>query len=285
MMVILCLSVTACKDIGLDDEAQNALSCLTGQECDSNGTDTEKREACYFYCDGDFDCGTKPQCKGGEDEYGNPITANYCGMSTSVLDYTFDEEVDDEPFLCGTSSSDEIDENDTHAGTTTGTAGNTSSSGSSYDSGSTSGSSTASVDYGDSTGGIGALPVSKKGSDRYFMGTYELSSNYIYDDCTESYWGNGYEFPGVIRAYSYGNKLDFEDNSGNLVWNADVFPDDTFDFSVQFLDSFGRPSNTVACTCYIEEPYSYSYDTDTIKCTCDPSYEEDDVCSLTYDMM
>lgn len=143
-----------------------------------------------------------------------------------------------------------------------------------------------SSDMGDSTGGINIMPVSDKGSNRYFMGTYSFSGTYRYpyDSCGDS-WGNGYDFPGVLRAYSYGNKLDFEDNFGNLVWVADVYPDDTFDFMVQFLDSFGRPSNTVACTCEIETPYYYQSDYEEISCVCDPTYAHDEVCSLTYKNM
>ena len=127
------------------------------------------------------------------------------------------------------------------------------------------------------------MPVSSKGgSDRYFMGTYNLTSGGYPLSCTSSY-GNGYDFPSTLRLYSYDYSIDFENSYGDLVWIADVYPDDTFDFRVQLLDSFGRPSNTIACTCDISVPY---YDgKERVSCTCDPSYAGDETCSLTYDSL
>ncbi len=269
MVFALIVGLSACKEIsvGLDDEAQSALDCLAGSGCDdssdssASGSDT----ACYYYCDGDFDCGERPKCKGGEDEYGNAITANYCGQSTG--DYG---EYGDDPFICDDDSYD--------TGSSTGTSG-------ASNTGSSSTGTTTSVDPSDSTGGVSTMPVTQKGSNRYFMGTYSLSNSYSYPyySCGDS-WGNGYDFPGVLRAYSYGSKIDFEDNFGNLVWVANVYPDDTFDFMVQFLDGFGRPSNTVACSCVLEVPYSWSTE-EQISCACDPTYEYDEVCSLTYETL
>lgn len=267
----LIAGLSACKEIsvGLDDEAQSALDCLAGSGCDDSSDSSESGydTACYYYCDGDFDCGERPKCKGGEDEYGNAITANYCGQSTGVYG-----EYGDDPFIC--------DEDSYDSGSSSGT-----SSGSSTTGTSTTGGTSAGIDYGDSTGGVSKLPVTQKGSNRYFMGTYSLSTSYSYPyySCGDS-WGNGYEYPGVIRAYSYGNKIDFEDNFGNLVWTANLYPDDTFDFMTQFLDAFGRPSNTVACSCVIGNPYSWS-DLEQMQCACDPTYEYDEVCSLTYETM
>lgn len=216
MIIALIVGISACKEIsvGLDDEAQDALDCITSSGCEDEESD-----------DGD------------------------------------------EVFVGDLEDEDEDDEGSGNNGN-----GNSHNSSDDY------------VDTGDSTGGVEILPTGRKGSSRFFMGTYEINE-YDYDDCGDSYWGNGYDLPGVIRAYSHGDKIDFEDNFGNLRWIATVYPDDTFDYNMQFLDSFGNPSNIVACTCYIEEPYSYSYDSDTMKCTCDPMAAEDKTCSITYDMM
>lgn len=278
MIIALFVGISACKEIsvGLDDEAQSALDCIAESDCDDSGgsSESELGTACYFYCDGDFDCGERPKCKGGEDEYGNPITANYCGQSNGTYGRN------DDAFAC-----DDTDDS-SGSGSSSGTTSGTSTTGTTSSSGTASSGSNTGVDLGDSTGGVHSMPVTQKGGNRFFMGTYSLSSTYSYPyySCGDS-WGNGYEFPGVIRAYSYGSKIDFEDNFGNLVWIANVYPDDTFDFMVQFQDSFGRPSNNVACTCYIEEPYYYQSGTEEISCACDPTYEQDDVCSLSYESM
>ena len=116
------------------------------------------------------------------------------------------------------------------------------------------------------------------------MGTYQLSSAYSYDSCTSDY-GNNYDFPGTIRTYTNGNKIDFEDSLANLLWVAEIYPDDTFDFVVQFLDSFGRASNLLACTCYLQDNGTYYASSETLKCSCDPSSPDDDICSLTYDKL
>lgn len=273
MIIVLFMGISACKEIsvGLDDEAQSALDCLAESGCDDSGgsSESELGTACYFYCDGDFDCGERPKCKGGEDEYGNPITASYCGQSNGPYGR------EDEAFAC--------DEGDDSSSTTASSGGT--STGSTTTGTTSSGGSSTSGDDSDSTGGVDYLPGTNKGSNRYFMGTYSISSSYSYPyySCGDS-WGNGYEFPGVIRAYSYGSKIDFEDNFGNLVWVANVYPDDTFDFMVQFLDGFGRLSNTVACSCVLEAPY-YWDTTEQMSCTCDPTYEYDEVCSLTYESL
>lgn len=116
------------------------------------------------------------------------------------------------------------------------------------------------------------------------MGTYELQFSYTYDSCASDY-GNNYEFPGVLRAYSNGSKIDFEDSLGNLLWAAEIYPDDTFDFVVQFLDSFGRASNLLACTCTLENNSTYYTSSEAMNCSCDPSYQEDAICSLTYNLL
>ncbi|MBF0105571.1 MAG: hypothetical protein HQM16_09630 [Deltaproteobacteria bacterium] len=103
------------------------------------------------------------------------------------------------------------------------------------------------------------------------------SYDYISDRCD-----NTYNFPIVIRGYSHSSDdyIDFETNTGNLAWVAQVFPDNTFDFSIQFLNTFGNPSIQLDCTCQIEEGYLYYY-TDSVDCTCGG----DDKCTLSYEKL
>lgn len=118
------------------------------------------------------------------------------------------------------------------------------------------------------------------------MGTYKLQTTYengYYSCASEGYGANGYDFPANVRAYSHDNKIDYEDSLGNMVWQSKVYPDDTFDFNVQMLDSFGRPSNIVYCTCDLSVPYYNG--SERMSCVCDPTYADDSTCSLTYDLM
>lgn len=136
----------------------------------------------------------------------------------------------------------------------------------------------------DSTeGGIEHLEVGngyKK--NRYFMGTYQFV-DYIY-------WYGGsyngeckYGFPLNVRLYSHDNVIDFERSSGKLVWIADIYEDETFDFVVGFLNRFGNPSMELFCTCFIDDDYWY-YSDDMIKCGCEPS-NGDDNCEVYYEKL
>lgn len=219
IMSAVAISANACKEmeIGLNDDAQSTLDCLSQRECESSSS----------------------------------------------------------------SSTDNNDENDSEndASSEGGSSGTSSSEDSSTSSGS------GANDPSDSSGGVGFMPVSSKGGpDRYFMGTYSLQSYYSngYDSCTSDY-GNAYDFPATVRAYSHNNDIDYEDSTGNLVWQAQVYPDDTFDFHVQLLDSFGKPSNTVSCTCDLSIPYYNGKE--RMSCVCDPTYSGDEQCALTYDLL
>ena len=137
------------------------------------------------------------------------------------------------------------------------------------------------VDYGayDQETGLIYTSDSNNGMSRSFLGTY--SKGYSSNDCSEDYWGPGLEMPAVLRAYSYGDYIDFETSLSQLVWSAIVYQDNTFDFVVRYLDSLGKPSITLTCTCSIVDSYYYS---DHLDCTCDPS-NDTDVCELRYNLM
>lgn len=137
----------------------------------------------------------------------------------------------------------------------------------------------------DETTGGGVTALEPDGYDfyaeRYFMGTYQLGTRtdgnyngYLSPRCS-----NDYNFPMVIRGYSHNddNFIDYETNTGELAWIAEIYPDDTFDFSVSFLDTFGHPSIQLNCTCEIVPGYQNYYE-DEIQCACGG----DDSCNLYY---
>ena len=97
---------------------------------------------------------------------------------------------------------------------------------------------------------------------RTFMGTYNIN---LYNSwCTSSL-----DVPYTVRAYSHNfeDAIDFEDSSGALVWVADTFPDESFDFIIQYVNSFNQPKLGMYCTCIIQKGYGGYYG-DEIQCTC-----------------
>ncbi len=117
----------------------------------------------------------------------------------------------------------------------------------------------------DTTGGIVFSPNSKKGTNRYFIGTYvadEWAST-----CADEAWGPGLDIPYVLRAYSYEDIIDFETSLSQLVWTAIIYPDYTFDFRIKYKDYLGKPSLTLTCTCGFNEMYYNS----GMVCACDAS--------------
>jgi len=102
------------------------------------------------------------------------------------------------------------------------------------------------------------------------LGTYTklaVSANYYIGN---KYLKCGYNFPTNIRVYSLGNELDFISPNDDLVWIADIFPDETFDFLVTFNNSVGQPTMQTNCTCTIEES-GYKFKTESINCGCEES--------------
>ncbi|MBF0103895.1 MAG: hypothetical protein HQM16_01095 [Deltaproteobacteria bacterium] len=138
---------------------------------------------------------------------------------------------------------------------------------------------TSNSDPNDPSGGISYFPESNKGSGRYFLGTYEINEGYT--SCNDAYWGPGLEVPSILRAYSYSDKIDFETSFSQLVWGAYIYPDNTFDFRIFYLDTWGNPSVTLTCSCIFNE---YDYWTDDMSCTCEAS-NDDGSCTLQYDKM
>lgn len=104
--------------------------------------------------------------------------------------------------------------------------------------------------------------------DRYFIGTF--TEQYAYQNCAD--------FPKVIRLYSHNNLVDLEDNSQNRIGTGVQFPDDTFDFTVTYLDSLGNPDIDLSCTCSITVEQYYA---DELDCDCDSDKMND--CSLFYE--
>ncbi len=155
-----------------------------------------------------------------------------------------------------------------------------------------------SVEYGDETpvdgdtsGGI-MIPEATDGDleSRVSLGTWRLNS---YSTCQQDfiYSADRHDAPPIpdnVRIYSniYTDEyqtLDFQNTTGDLVTIATVYPDDTFDFMMRFLDQFGAPSETLNCTCEIIEAY-YEYTPDQIDCLCNPSQTAND-CTVKYDKL
>jgi hypothetical protein len=209
-------------DIGLDDEAQATLDCLTDDSCD------------------DDDSGDTAEAATDDDDA---------------------EDSDDAEDTDDSGDSDAADE-ETHDHTL---------SGDSYDG--------SREDDDDTSGGI--LSDEPNGyedtDDRYFMGTYENFHDEN-PDCAYDY-----NLPNVVRAYSHNTDdfIDFETNTGSLAWIAEQYPDDTFDFSLRFLDAFGDPSISLDCTCTISPAY-YDYYNERIGCSCE---SDDGTCDLGYEKM
>lgn len=131
----------------------------------------------------------------------------------------------------------------------------------------------ASVDYDDDVfdpeeTGLQILDNDGVPSNRHFMGTF-LWVNGI-DRCDE--------FPIVTRLYSYDEYIYIESNQQDLIAEAVLFEDGTFDFGFGIMDEFGY-LDEYACTCFYEE---YEWYKDEWKCSCDG---ELDNCSLNYRMM
>lgn len=101
-------------------------------------------------------------------------------------------------------------------------------------------------------------------TERYFMGTFYKASGY----------GQCAEFPSVTRLYSYDDFIYIENNQQDLLAVAELFQDDTFDFSFIVLNEFGEKLKNT-CTCYYKE---YEWYGDEWDCTCDG----DNNCDLRY---
>lgn len=131
----------------------------------------------------------------------------------------------------------------------------------------------------DMSGGIRPVVISDS-VDRFLIGTFSLSAVGYPPSCTLS-TGNDYSLPGSVRLYSINQKIEFETSFGQGLWIADIYSDDTFDFIIQFLNTFGTPSNSLECTCEFQGPFSDGLE--RIYCLCEPRKSDDHYCSLVYD--
>ena len=119
-------------------------------------------------------------------------------------------------------------------------------------------------DYADS--GI-LIPSTDLPDDRFFMGTFRRVAG---NDRCEG-------FPLVTRLYSHNGKVYVEDNQQDLLAEANLFQDGTFDFGYGVLDMYGH-TNGYACTCFYDEDNWYG---DQWMCSCEGST----ICSLQYEKM
>lgn len=92
-----------------------------------------------------------------------------------------------------------------------------------------------------------------------------------------------YNFPNIIRGWNHiqDDYIDFESNEEELLWIAKVTTEDeTFDFTIRFLDVFSKPTVKLSCTCKLIEGYGKKkeYYKDELHCDCNGS----DKCSLYY---
>lgn len=139
----------------------------------------------------------------------------------------------------------------------------------------------------DSNGGIKVQTPSgyNSTSETQLLGTYQFDDFYTgYVDSDGNTRSRcDYNFPATIRGFSHVDDyfIDFETSGGDLVWVAELFEDDTFDFNIQFVDEFGHESIDLNCTCYIEDAnqQDYYYD-EGINCTC--SSTKDGTCMALF---
>lgn len=129
-------------------------------------------------------------------------------------------------------------------------------------------------DSDEETGGGVVIEDYERVDGAYFLGTYqamEFHTDY-YDIANQC----DFNFPKIIRGYSYDDTIDFETQTGGLAFSAAIYPDETFDFSARFQNSVGQPTIEVTCTCEIVEGYN-DYFADEMQCGCESS-GHDELC-------
>lgn len=134
-------------------------------------------------------------------------------------------------------------------------------------------------DY-DTSGGIEVWPDFQKGEFRDYYGTYKI--NQTFSTCNDfGAYDPGLELPTYLEVYTYDDMMDFEDSYDDLLWNAIVYPDGTFNFATHYLDWYGHPSVEFPCDCAFDHfgDFDESFD-----CVCEPSNTYSD-CVFTYDLI
>jgi hypothetical protein len=123
-------------------------------------------------------------------------------------------------------------------------------------------------EYDDEEYEVGITTTTAVAADRYFMGTFEHA--YSYKQCPN--------WPVITRMYSYDDRIDIEDNKGDLVTQGAIFIDDTFSLNTTYLDDFGRPLIDLTCTCVMDTSVYYD---DRMECQC--SYGSSS-CTVAYEI-
>jgi len=135
-------------------------------------------------------------------------------------------------------------------------------------------------DEDDASGGLDYWSSIYKGSSRNFHAAYELDE--FHSSCIDHGYGDpDLELPTWLYAYSYGDMMDFETSASRLVWNAELYDDDTFEFETNYLDWYGHPSVDFPCSCTI---YHHGEWDESIECSCDPSNTYSS-CSFVYELI
>lgn len=136
------------------------------------------------------------------------------------------------------------------------------------------------VDLDDPSGGLEYWSDLYKGTHRSFHGSYELDE--FNTTCNDhGYSDPDLELPAYLDVYAYEDMIDFETDSSDLVWNAAVYPNDTFDFETNYLDWYGHASVILPCSCTI---YQYGEWQEVIECACTPSNTVNS-CYFSYELM
>lgn len=154
-------------------------------------------------------------------------------------------------------------------------------------------SSTTDSDTGNSTGtstqiedegNIETLEETDKSADREEFGSYSLLKYSYFYNRNEYDYRCEYTFPDDVDVYLGDETLDFENESGELVWQAELNDDDSFEFTAHFLNQFGDEYIPLECSCEIygnEDDDEDDEYTEEIRCNCEPLNDDRD-CSVFY---
>lgn len=93
-------------------------------------------------------------------------------------------------------------------------------------------------------------------ADRYFVGTFE--KKYVSQSCSA--------FPEITRMYTSGEEVYIENNRSDLIVYGKIFKDNSFDFDIDLLDSFGNPTIELGCTCLLNDNQWYGL---SWECSCE----------------
>lgn len=107
-----------------------------------------------------------------------------------------------------------------------------------------------------------------------FLGTFD--QDWKSDACED--------MPEVLRLYTDNDHVYMVDQKENVVFDAVIYPDSTFDFSFDLVDVFGKYQAELACTCTYNDN---TYTQDNFDCACDTYDSIDDRnfdCGLKYEL-